>query len=85
MFEGLLILFVMVGIGIFADDVVLWPRRCCHWSLDAHRADRATYETTTAARRACHPHREGREQTKIQALRKLEAAVTPGDAKQRVR
>jgi hypothetical protein len=85
MSQDLLLLFVILGIGIFADDVVPWLRRCWYWFCGKHRADPATCETTVTARCACYPHLEGRGRTKIQAPRNLVAAETLGEAKQGAR
>ena len=85
MFEGLIIWSADLGIVVFANDLELWFLTCWYWFWDKHRADRATYETTVIARFKCHPQYEGRGETKIQAIRKLEAAVELGDTKVGVR
>jgi len=74
-------MILSLGVGVFASDVLLWLLGFWYWLSDRHRADRATYEVI--ARCACHPHAEGRGASKMEALRKLEVAVTSEDARGR--
>ena len=61
----------------FANDLMLWLVGFWYWLWDKHRGlNRVTYETTVVARCKCHPQVEGHEETKIQAIHKLEAAVS---------
>ena len=83
MFEGWIGLLALFGIIAFADHLMLWLLGCWYWFWHKHRSDRATYDVT--ARCKCHPQFEGRGRSKIEALRKLEAAVQLGDAKERAR
>jgi hypothetical protein len=81
MYEGLLFWLVVLGIITFATSEFLWLLTCWYWFWDKHKgANRAKYETTVVARCPCHPNLEGRGQTKIQAIRRLEAAVRLGNA-----
>jgi hypothetical protein len=81
MFEGWIGVFVIFGIFAFASDLILWLVGFWYWVWDKHRGlNRVTYETTVIARCPCHPHLEGRGQSKIQAMRKLEAVVKLGNA-----
>jgi hypothetical protein len=80
MFEALIFWSAVLGIVVFGIDLALWFLTCWYWFWDKHRADRATYETIVTARCKCHPQFEGRGETKIQAIRKLEAAVKLGNA-----
>jgi len=74
-------MIMILGVGVFASDVLLWLLSFWYWISDRHRADLAAYEVI--ARCACHPHAEGRGGSKMEALRRLEAAVTRHDAKGR--
>jgi len=74
-------MIMSLGVGVFASDVLLWLLSFWYWISDRHRADLAAYEVL--ARCAFHPHAEARGGSKMEALRRLEAAVTRHDAKGR--